>query len=193
GDSAPDNQFVQDFISAYNYDVGNGGGQSLKAIAENPFATVDVQEQGMEGYSSEVYSKQDGAFGDSFNVVYWNPNLGLETTSGYILSPATVLEHEAGHALGSLMNTSENRNYGSDAQYDSKEEKRVISGPEQQTARANGEIPMFSRSRSDHKGLPVVTDSPISNKVNKNATFKFHNNRTYKNESFTPSYIKYAP
>jgi len=28
--SLPDNQFVKDFVSAYNYNVNNGGGDKMK-------------------------------------------------------------------------------------------------------------------------------------------------------------------
>lgn len=194
GANMPNNKFVKDFVTAYNYNVGNGGGKSLKAIAENKYATVSVQQQSLNGnYASDTYSKQEGSFGDKYNVVSWNPNLGMETTNGYFLSPATVLEHEASHALGALMNIQEDTNYGSDPQYDSQEERRVITGPEQETAQANGEIPMFSVTRTDHQGLPVVTNSVTSNKPDKQKTYEFHKKRKYKNESFTPSFLNYAP
>jgi len=161
----PDNQFVRDFVGAYNYNVGNGGGDSMKAIAENPNITVDVQ-QG-------EFTTQDNSLSKDYNVVNWNPNLGIETTSGNILSPATLLEHEAGHALAGALapGTKLARVESSDKQYRDKEEKRVTIGIEQKTARANGEIGMVGTTRTDHKGLPVVTKSPTSNTVDRPKTY----------------------
>jgi hypothetical protein len=33
-------------------------------------------------------------------TIYWNPNVIIETTTGVIMSPTTVLNHELDHALG---------------------------------------------------------------------------------------------
>ena len=35
----------------------------------------------------------------SENTIYWEPNVGVMTTDGVLLSPTTVLNHEADHAL----------------------------------------------------------------------------------------------
>lgn len=78
----PNNQFVRDFVSAYNYNVSNGGGIAMQAVAASDII-VDVQQ-----------SENNSQFGKKgVNVVDWNPNAGIETTNGYILSPATLLEH----------------------------------------------------------------------------------------------------
>ena len=47
--------------------------------------------------------------------------------------------------------------YTKDKQYDNKEERRVITGSERKTAKANVES-----LRYNHKGKPYVTVSPIS-------------------------------
>lgn len=188
--SAPDNAFVQDFIGAYNYNVGNGGGGAMQAIAANDIV-VDVQESSTYSFSdADPYNERN-----PYNVVNWNPNMGLDTTSGNILSPATILEHEADHSLQAAAkpNTQAKALNKADENYDNKEEKRVITGSEQRTAKANGEIPANGTTRTDHKGLPVITTSPTSNTVNKNATYQFHESRKFKNENFEPSYKKYKP
>jgi RHS repeat-associated protein len=163
----PDNQFVRDFVNAYNYNVENGGGDSMKAIATNPNIMVDVQEA--------EFNSQDNSLDKSYNVVNWNPNLGIETTNGNILSPATLAEHEAGHALAGATNpgAKQGRIDTLDKQYENKEEKRVITGTEQKTARNNGEIGMIGSTRNDHKGLPVITTSPTSTTVNAKRTYQF--------------------
>jgi RHS repeat-associated protein len=161
-DVLPDNKFVQDFVAAYRYNIENGGGTSMQAIATNSDATVYVQ-------YGEFSSQDNGRPGDnSANVITWNNEMGLETTNGHVLSPATGIEHESAHALNGLNNKGEKYALSTtaDKQYDNKEEKRVIQGPEQTTARANGEIPLLGVTRNDHNGRPVITESVTSNKVN---------------------------
>ena len=189
--SLPDNQFVKDFVSAYNYNVNNGGGDKMKAIATNPNLVVDVQE-------SKTYSSQEASsYGakNQYNVVSWNPKMGLETDNGTILSPATVLEHESDHGLQAVArpNTQVKDSNKVDSDYDNKEEKRVITGSEQKTAKANKEIGQNQVTRTNHSGLPVITNSSTSNKVNTNATYKFHKSREFKNENFSIPYSKYKP
>ncbi|THD30378.1 MAG: RHS repeat-associated core domain-containing protein [Flavobacterium johnsoniae] len=187
----PDNQFVRDFVNAYNYNVENGGGDSMKAIAENPNIMVDVEQT--NGLTITDQPSLAAGSGD-YNVVKWNPSLGLETTNGAILSPATLLDHEAGHALKYAKDGKVAANLQletKDAKYDNKAEKSVIIGTEQKTARANGEIGMVGTTRNDHKGLPVVTTSPTSTKVNKSKTVQF-NQQLNKSGFYSPiSYEKY--
>jgi len=110
-----------------------------------------------------------GSGGDkSANVITWNNEAGLETTNGYVLSPATILDHESAHALNAINNAGEKYalSITPDKQYDWKEESRVIQGPEQKTARANREIPQNAVTRDNHHGRPVITTSSTSNNVN---------------------------
>jgi hypothetical protein len=167
----PNNQFVKNFVAAYRHNVENGGGDSMKAIAENSSIIVDVQQTN----GRSVNDSQSGPNG--YNVLNWNPAMGIETTNGSVLSPATVLEHEAAHALGFALNPELNKKLESttDKKYDTKEEKRVVEGPEQKTARANGDVKSFGPkvTRDNHNGLPVITTSSTSNKVNNSKTYKF--------------------
>ena len=80
------------------------------------------------------------------------------------MSPATVLNHEADHALQELENPSQkqiDRNLP-DAQYHTAEERRVITGSEQETARKHGEIGNGEVTREDHWGQKYETTSPIT-------------------------------
>lgn len=163
----PDSQFVRDFVGAYNHNVGNGGGDSMKAIAENGNIMVDVQEGEFNG--------QDNSLNGDYNVITWNSSQGIETTNGNVLSPATLLEHESGHALAGATNPGAKlgRVETTDKNYENKEEKRVITGTEQKTAMANREISVIGTTRNDHNGLPVVTKSPTSNTVDRPKTYQF--------------------
>jgi hypothetical protein len=165
----PDNEFVKAFVEAYNYNVGNGGGDNLKAIATNKNIQVDVEETDALSYQDDSGSNLKAGH---YNKIYFGKNVGLETTNGAVLSPATVLEHEADHALAFARTpmTATNMNNKPDSDYGTKEEKRVITGSEQKTARANGEIGPNQVTRTDHAGLPVITKSTTSNQVNRSAT-----------------------
>ena len=187
----PDNQFVKDFVTAYRYNVGNGGGDGLRSVAENPNLLVDVQQtDGASVTDQPSLSRNSG----DYNIIKWNPTLGLETTNGHILSPATVLDHEADHAGKYAAEGKIKMNLrldSEDVKYDNKEEKRVVTGSEQRTARANGEITGSQITRDNHQGLPVVTSSPTSTKVNAAKTVEFNQKLANDGIFYTPSFEKY--
>jgi hypothetical protein len=68
--------------------------------------------------------------------------------------------------------------------YDNALEKKAIDGPEQRTARANGEIGLFESTRFNHNGLPVIVPSSISTTVKRPETFKFLENLNYQGINF---------
>ena len=150
-DRAPKNTFVQNVITAYNYNKKNGGGENLQKAAK------DTKQR----YA--VAQTEDASSGDVPNrmyVVRWNPYAGLETTDGGTQSPATVLEHEMAHAYQYENHTEQ---YRADKRqiivsYRNQEERRVITGPERKTAKANNE-----GIRNNHRGRSIVTETPISN------------------------------
>ena len=143
--AAPTNQYVQDFLTAYTYDVengvkaGNGGGASLYELANSK----DMHSQVVDAITNE----QDG------NIVYWNSQYATTTKEGYVYSPATTLEHEMTHELNYQKNpeAQKARRDTYDKQYENKEERKVITGAEAKTAQANGEFPK-GYVRSDHNG-----------------------------------------
>ena len=57
-----------------------------------------------------------------------------------------------------------------DAQYDTKEERRVITGSEQKTANANGEIKGNLPTRRNHKGRDVITTGVTSSVIDPTKT-----------------------
>jgi hypothetical protein len=112
----------------------------------------------------------------------------LRLTGGDVLSPATMLEHEADHAFSKIVDGSAQyrRTQDGDSNFTNAEEKRVITGNETKTARANGEISKNKKySRYHHGGNSIKrvhTESPISTKVNKAKTIELRKrieNRSY--------------
>ena len=79
--------------------------------------------------------------------------------SGGKQSAATRLEHEFDHAVHWYDNKFEHIQYrkANDSQYETKEERRVITGSETKTAKANGES-----TRTNHEGIVYDTIDPIS-------------------------------
>lgn len=60
-----------------------------------------------------------------------------------------------------------NRARGSDSQYQTKEERRVITGSEQKTSRANGETCSGQVTRRNHNGKTVITKGVTSNVIDR--------------------------
>ncbi|GHT25198.1 cell well associated RhsD protein [Bacteroidia bacterium] len=135
---APQNQYVQDFITAYNYNIKNGGGENMSTLANSREMSVQLK------YGDNYFDKKQ-------NAIFWDPKYASETKEGHVYSPATILEHEGDHTLDYKKNPeAHNKRVGTlDKQYENKEERRVITGSEAKTARANGEFPA-GYVRSDH-------------------------------------------
>ena len=150
----PNNQYVKDFISAYLYNGKNGGGKNLITAVTNPKYHI---------YVAEPENSDESYYYDGIKqkTVFWESRLGTKTTEGGFQSPATILEHEMSHAVDDVNNHEEHvrRKGQPDNQYDSKEERRVITGSEAETAKANKES-----TRKDHKGTYYRTVGPTSTK-----------------------------
>jgi len=102
------------------------------------------------------------------------------------ISPATSLEHEVDHAV---MNSKlegkprPDKNKNSDKQFDTKEERRVMTGSDMKTGNLNGEIPK-GQYRKDHgkdnrsykfiKVMSLISTSPLN-------PFKIYNPKHAKN------------
>lgn len=65
------------------------------------------------------------------------------------------MDHAVDYVNHTQQHNERSRTY--DEQYDTREERRVITGSEAKTAKANGEA-----IRLDHRGTPYQTISPIS-------------------------------
>jgi RHS repeat-associated protein len=107
---------------------------------------------------------EDSKFNPNSNIIHWNPTMGVLTDNGVVISPATVLNHEADHALQELNHPEQkakDRNIP-DTNYGNKEEKRVITGTEQETAKKHGEIKEGEVTRTNHGGTRFDTKSPTT-------------------------------
>jgi RHS repeat-associated protein len=118
--------------------------------------------------STVTYTLQEDNKNSSFdsktNTVYWDPTMGVLTTEGHIMSPTAVLSHEAEHAYGKEKNPTQYQKdvETPDENYRNLEEKRVIIGPEQETAIKLGEIKEGEVTRKDHYGVRIETKGPTS-------------------------------
>ncbi|MCF8358429.1 MAG: hypothetical protein K9H26_06695 [Prolixibacteraceae bacterium] len=157
------NKYVNNVIKAYNYNISNGGGNALRTAATDHSIKVGVTEA-VETQSASPY-------------VYWNSDMGLETKEGDVLSPSTCLEHEVDHVVDAIKNPEghNDRKEESDANYTNKEERRVITGNESKTAKANGEIGTKNISRSSHGGNKkvIVSGGVTSTTIDQQKTVKF--------------------
>jgi hypothetical protein len=117
--------------------------------------------------SKTVYYITEGtssSFTPKTNTIKWDPNGGVVTNKGEIISPAAVLNHEVDHANQRDKNSDQydKDRKTKDSQYDNKEEKRVIEGSEQETAQKTGESAPGNVTRTDHSGTPYETTGPTS-------------------------------
>lgn len=146
-------QFKENFAQAVNYLNSHKSAQLLYQLEK----------------SENIYYIAEGErnyFGINSKTIYWNPYRGILTSKGEELSPTVLLNHEIDHALGFDKDSKsfKLRKNTKDDSYSNLEEKRVITGSEQKTAKALGEIKDDDITRTDHFGVPFNTNSPISNK-----------------------------
>ena len=145
-------EFKQAFKQAVQYLKAHGASGMLRSL-ESSKETYYIKE-----------GESVGQFSQKTKTITWDTNMGAITNKGEILSPAAVLNHEADHANQYDKNSdqySKDRKT-KDAQYDNKEEKRVIEGSEQDTAHKTGETKEGDVTRTDHKGTPYETKGPTT-------------------------------
>ena len=106
------------------------------------------------------------------NTISWDPLGAIITNNGYEMSPAEVLNHEIDHASQKDKNPKQriNDTITPDADYDNKEEKRVITGSEQKTAKNMGKLKEGEVTRTDHEARTYETTDHVSTE-NKNEIF----------------------
>ena len=146
-------------------------GEFKKAFAQ---AVQHLNKHGASGMlaelekSEKVYYISETSGGSSYNrktnTISWDPTKAVLTNEVHELSPTTVLNHEVDHALQEDKNPQQQKKDGKtpDAQYGNKEEKRVIEGSEQETAKKLGEIKEGEVTRKDHSGTLYETTGPTS-------------------------------
>ena len=145
-------EFKNSFGQAVQYLNKNGAGGMLSKLEK----------------SDKIYYVGEANGGSSFdpktNAISWDPTQALLTNELHELSPTSILNHEVDHALQHDQNPDQQKTDGKtpDSQYGNKEEKRVIEGSEQGTAKKLGEIKEGEVTRKDHGGTLYETTSPTS-------------------------------
>ncbi|MBE6262679.1 MAG: hypothetical protein E7104_01745 [Prevotella sp.] len=161
----PNNAFVKAVIKAYVYNAKNGGGKKFIEAAYSK-KTIYIDDARLYNGGDDEYKNENSQL-----TVHWNPDMGIVTTEGGLQSPATQLEHEVDHAIDAATNAHDHNikndpgtiigtGPGYDPQYDTKEERRVITGSEAETAKANGEA-----TRKNHQGTPYRTAGPTTTRL----------------------------
>ena len=153
----PDHYFVHDFVSAYSYNIENGGGDNMFKAANDPNREYIVIDANVYWEGQKRRTEYLPEYGE--RRIKWESRRGLRFDGDKRQSPATRLEHEFDHAVDDSANGTEHRlrRKEPDGQYGNKEERRVIEGSEKKTSLANGED-----VRSHHLGKTFKTKNSIS-------------------------------
>lgn len=146
--------FKSQFYQAVNYLKENGCGKLYETLEGTPREYVIKETVYQNSY-------------DNQSMIEWAPLKGMYTESaeGYnLLSPATLLNHEFGHACDQLDNPDYDPK-ATDEQYGFVVEKNVITGVETKTAQALGELSSGDVTRIAYNGIKLDAASPISNEL----------------------------
>ena len=147
-------EFKDKFEQAWTFMKEHGTSGILDKLDESTSVIyIDECNDGKNSYSTTT------------STIYWDPTTAFLTEEDICLSPATALNHEADHALESILNPEKQLINGStpDDQYDNAEDRRVITGSEQETALKHGEIKDNQVTRKNHKVKCLYpVDSPTS-------------------------------
>ena len=155
-------QFINYFYQTKTYLNAHHAGNILRQLDMLPIIIY------VDEISFDRALLGDIAFYKKTYTIKWCPLSGLNTDENHILSPATVLNHEFDHALQFLTHPDQQKqDLVSDINnpYDNKEEERVITGSERQTAINLGEIQPWQQTRNSHMGAAVRVKSPSSHEV----------------------------
>jgi hypothetical protein len=144
--------FQKQFRAAVQYLNKHGASGMLRQLEESKTVYYLKEGPGHTNYDHKA------------RTINWDPSMGVVTNEDQFLSPTTVLNHEVDHTLQHDQNPDQymSDRKTPDAQYDNKEEKRVIEGSEQETARKLGDIKGGEVTRKDHKGSKFKTTGPTT-------------------------------
>ncbi len=181
--------------SPYNYSLNNpiilvdrdgrkvvfADGVSKEFKQQFAIAVAYLNKHGAGGMLAELHASETvyyvteeatmiSSYDPKTRTLAWNPTVALLTNEDHELSPTSILNHEVDHALQHDQNP-EQQKKDADIQggpYQNKEEERVVTGSEQETARKLGEIKPGEVTRKDHAGgyLYHVADPTSTEDVN---------------------------
>ena len=151
-------EFKQKFMQTFAYMIFRGTAGNL----------LRLHLSDRDYYIYEAFKSDDTRFEvkEGIQAIFWDPYHIVENHDGVWRSPATTLAHEAGHAVryddakknGTFYQWKQGTQIGTDPQYDTIEEKIVITTIEQDTARKHGEIADDQVTRTSHKGHQLPGD-----------------------------------
>lgn len=153
-------EFRRDFASAVKYLNAHGAGGMLASLqASKETYYIGGREAG-----------KGPNFDPATKTISWNSRDGSLNSDGkkiHISSPAALLNHEIDHANKFDKNPQQSTKDKAtpDAQYGDKEEKRVITGSEQETAHKLGEVPEGEVTRTDHFTSLLPMTGPTSTQI----------------------------
>jgi hypothetical protein len=102
-----------------------------------------------------INHRDDDSYDPNTHTIHWDPYSALLTTMGGRQSPALGLGHEIDHAVENAW-TADHLQNCLDVNYDTLEERRVITGSEQHAAHT-----LHESIRFDHSGSCYRVPSPI--------------------------------
>ena len=148
------NEFKNDFKQAVQYLNKFGVGDLLAKL----HASDKIY------YINEGKPLSSSSFNAKTKTITWSSRTGILTNNAFELSPTTILNHEIDHAVQFDQNRKQQLidSKVKDKNYGNKEEKRVITGSEQETARKLGEINKTEVTRNDHLGTLYETTGPTT-------------------------------
>ena len=125
------------------------------------------------------------SFARSLRTIYWDPNYVLLTDENLLISPATILAHEMAHAVkfDAIENHVELQQYESSLEeikndpYGNLEERRVITGTEQNVAKKHGEIRLEQTTRFNHGGRKLIRIIEASPEIISKFIFRHNENK----------------
>ena len=151
-------QFKQHFANTVQF-MNQKGTSGMLATLEKSETVYYINER------TKIDSKTSpSSYNGETRTIEWNPIAGVLTNELIELSPATILNHEIDHALQHDQNPEQKvvDQNTEDPDYRNKEEKRVITGSEQVTAKKHGEIKEGEVTRRDHGGKVYETTGPTT-------------------------------
>jgi hypothetical protein len=107
-------------------------------------------------YRLAINHRNDDHFDPNTDTIAWDPYSALRTTNGSRQSPALGLGHEVDHAVESPR-AEARLTARADANYDNREERRVILGSETHAAHT-----LHEGTRHDHTGSAYRVASPTA-------------------------------
>lgn len=119
-------------------------------------ALFDRLEHGAQSVTLTTNRHDADYFDPNTGAIHWDPHSALRTSDGGRQSPALGLGHEVDHAVHDGPREWQ-RSLHADAQFDTAEERRVITGSERHAAHTLGES-----VRSDHGGSTYRVASPTA-------------------------------